>query len=117
MSAPSSPLAPWPYPRWIAHRGAGKLAPENTLAAFRMGAQYGYRMFECDAKLSSDGVPFLMHDAWASSSLKDWPNVELSGWLKRQQESPPRFRALRSGHVCTITPSAASPCNRFSTRN
>ncbi|MEO6274612.1 MAG: glycerophosphodiester phosphodiesterase, partial [Rhodoferax sp.] len=21
----------WPYPRWIAHRGAGKLAPENTL--------------------------------------------------------------------------------------
>ena len=63
MSAPSSPLAPWPYPRWIAHRGAGKLAPENTLAAFRLGAQYGYRMFECDAKLSSDGVPFLMHDA------------------------------------------------------
>ncbi|CAN7259300.1 glycerophosphodiester phosphodiesterase [Acidovorax sp. LjRoot194] len=54
---------PWPYPRWIAHRGAGKLAPENTLAAFRLGAQHGYRMFECDAKLSADGVPFLMHDA------------------------------------------------------
>ncbi|HAJ12291.1 MAG: glycerophosphodiester phosphodiesterase [Hydrogenophaga sp.] len=54
---------PWPYPRWIAHRGAGKLAPENTLAAFRVGAQHGYRMFECDAKLSADGVPFLMHDA------------------------------------------------------
>jgi glycerophosphoryl diester phosphodiesterase len=53
----------WPYPRWVAHRGAGKLAPENTLAAFRLGAQYGYRMFECDAKLSADGVPFLMHDA------------------------------------------------------
>ena len=55
--------APWPYPFWIAHRGAGKLAPENTLAAFRLGAQHGYRMFECDAKLSADGVPFLMHDA------------------------------------------------------
>lgn len=54
---------PWPYPRWIAHRGAGKLAPENTLAAFRLGAQYGWRMFECDAKLSADGVPFLLHDA------------------------------------------------------
>lgn len=53
----------WPYPRWIAHRGAGKLAPENTLAAFRLGAAYGYRMFECDVKLSADGVPFLMHDA------------------------------------------------------
>lgn len=52
----------WPYPRWIAHRGAGKLAPENTLAAFRLGANHGYRMFECDVKLSLDGVPFLMHD-------------------------------------------------------
>ena len=53
----------WPYPRWVAHRGAGKLAPENTLAAFRVGADQGYRMFECDVKLSADGVPFLMHDA------------------------------------------------------
>ena len=52
----------WPYPRWVAHRGAGKLAPENTLAAFKRGAREGYRMFECDVKLSSDGVPFLLHD-------------------------------------------------------
>jgi glycerophosphoryl diester phosphodiesterase len=52
----------WPYPMWIAHRGAGKLAPENTLAAFRLGAQHGYRAFECDVKLSVDGVPFLLHD-------------------------------------------------------
>ena len=54
--------ASWPYPRWIAHRGAGTLAPENTLAAFRAGAAHGYRMFECDTKLSADGVPFLLHD-------------------------------------------------------
>jgi glycerophosphoryl diester phosphodiesterase len=52
----------WPYPCWIAHRGAGKLAPENTLAAFRHGASHGYRAFECDVKLSADGVPFLLHD-------------------------------------------------------
>ncbi len=56
-------MKPWPYPRWVAHRGAGRLAPENTLAAFRLGAEHGYRMFECDVKLSADGVPFLMHDA------------------------------------------------------
>ena len=55
--------SPWPYPRWIAHRGAGKLAPENTLAAFRVGASHGFRAFECDVKLSADGVPFLLHDA------------------------------------------------------
>jgi glycerophosphoryl diester phosphodiesterase len=53
----------WPYPAWIAHRGAGKLAPENTLAAFRVGAGHGYRAFECDVKLSADGVPFLLHDS------------------------------------------------------
>ncbi|MBA4214902.1 MAG: glycerophosphodiester phosphodiesterase [Polaromonas sp.] len=55
-------LPAWPYPRWIAHRGAGKLAPENTLSAFRLGAAHGYRMAECDAKLSADGVVFLLHD-------------------------------------------------------
>jgi glycerophosphoryl diester phosphodiesterase len=64
MNAPHDTLAPhWPYPRWIAHRGAGKLAPENTLAAFRLGATHGFCMFECDVKLSADGVPFLLHDA------------------------------------------------------
>ena len=55
--------ADWHLPLWIAHRGAGKLAPENTLAAFRLGAAHGYRAFECDVKLSADGVPFLLHDA------------------------------------------------------
>jgi len=53
----------WPLPFWIAHRGAGKLAPENTLAAFREGARHGWRAFECDVKLSADGLPFLLHDA------------------------------------------------------
>ncbi len=61
----------WPYPRWIAHRGAGKLAPENTLAAFRLGANHGYRMFECDVKLSLDGVPFLMHDTTLQRTTSD----------------------------------------------
>ena len=57
------PSWPWSLPFWVAHRGAGKLAPENTLAAFREGARHGYRAFECDVKLSADGVPFLLHDA------------------------------------------------------
>jgi glycerophosphoryl diester phosphodiesterase len=56
-------MKPSPWPLWIAHRGAGKLAPENTLAAFRLGAQHGCNAFECDVKLSADGVPFLLHDA------------------------------------------------------
>ena len=57
-----SSLPAWPYPRYCAHRGAGKLAPENTLAAFRLGYDHGYRMAEFDVKLSADGVAFLLHD-------------------------------------------------------
>ena len=57
------PLPPWPYPRLMAHRGAGKLAPENTLAALRLGASFGHSAFEFDVKLSADGKSFLLHDA------------------------------------------------------
>lgn len=53
---------PWRHCRWLAHRGAGTLAPENTLAAFRLGHSHGCQAFECDVKLSADGVAFLLHD-------------------------------------------------------
>lgn len=101
---------PWPYPRWIAHRGAGKLAPENTLAAFRLGAQHGYRMAECDAKLSADGQVFLLHDdtldrttdgqgiaghlAWAELSLRDagsWHSRQYAGERLPTLEGVARF--------------------------
>lgn len=74
----------WPYPFWIAHRGAGKRAPENTLAAFREGAAQGFGMFECDVKLSADAVPFLLHDSSLERTTSglgtagDWPWVALS---------------------------------------
>jgi glycerophosphoryl diester phosphodiesterase len=86
-----SSLQSWPYPRWIAHRGAGRQAPENTLAAFRLGAQLGYRAFECDVKLSRDGVPFLLHDATLDRTTpavgkagdRDWAELsrlDAGGW-------------------------------------
>ena len=53
----------WPYPRIVAHRGGGSLAPENTLAAVRMGQSLGYRAHEFDVKLSKDNVAMLLHDA------------------------------------------------------
>lgn len=52
----------WPYPRVVAHRGGGTLAPENTLAAIDVGARLGLRMIEFDAKLSADNIVFLLHD-------------------------------------------------------
>ena len=73
-------MKPWPYPLWIAHRGAGKLAPENTLAAFRVGAAHGYRAFECDVKLSADGVPFLLHDATLERTTSGFGTASVQSW-------------------------------------
>lgn len=52
----------WNYPTLLSHRGAGKQAPENTLAAVRLGAQHGFKMMEYDVKLSRDGEAILLHD-------------------------------------------------------
>lgn len=52
----------WPYPRMIAHRGGGVLAPENTMAGLRAGHAAGFRGVEFDVMLASDRVPVLMHD-------------------------------------------------------
>lgn len=46
-----------------AHRGGAALAPENTLAAFDHARQLGVDGFELDVRLSSDGVPVVIHDA------------------------------------------------------
>lgn len=56
-------MASWSYPRLVAHRGGGSLAPENTLAACEVGWRHGYRAAEVDAVLSADEVPVLLHDS------------------------------------------------------
>lgn len=50
------------YPRILAHRCGGALAPENTLAGLRLAARLGCRGVEFDVMLSADGVPLLIHD-------------------------------------------------------
>ena len=111
---------PWPYPRWVAHRGAGKLAPENTLAAFKLGASHGYRMFECDVKLSADEVLFMLHDAtlerttsgrgtagelpWASLAQLDagsWHSPAYQGEPLASFETIARY-CLDNGHFLNI---------------
>ncbi len=52
----------WPYPKIVAHRGGGTLAPENTLAGLRAGLAYGFRAVEFDVMLSQDGIGVVMHD-------------------------------------------------------
>jgi glycerophosphoryl diester phosphodiesterase len=50
------------YPRIIAHRCGGALAPENSLAGLAAAARIGCRGVEFDTMLAADGVPILMHD-------------------------------------------------------
>ena len=50
-------------PRIIGHRGAAATAPENTLEGFRAAAAEGAGWVEFDVRLSSDGVPVVIHDA------------------------------------------------------
>jgi glycerophosphoryl diester phosphodiesterase len=52
----------WPFQRILAHRGAGVLAPENTLVALRVAASLGFGGVEFDVKLAACGTPVLMHD-------------------------------------------------------
>lgn len=50
-------------PEIIAHRGASRERPENTLAAFRRAAELGADGCEFDVHLHADGVLRVHHDA------------------------------------------------------
>lgn len=82
----------WPYPTIVAHRGGGKLAPENTLAAIDMGAEWGHTMIEFDVKLSLDEQIFLLHDdtldrtsnGWGIAGQQPWQNLatlDVGSWF------------------------------------
>ena len=50
------------YPLVVAHRGGAGLAPENTLAAFRMALEVGADAIELDVRLTRDGRVAVIHD-------------------------------------------------------
>ncbi|ASK63271.1 glycerophosphodiester phosphodiesterase [Virgibacillus phasianinus] len=67
----------------IAHRGASKLAPENTLPAFQLAYELGAEGIETDVQLTKDQIPVLMHDEGLKRTtngygyLKDYTYKEL----------------------------------------
>lgn len=54
------------------HRGAGELAPENTLEAFELGWKLG-TWPEADLRTTKDGVIVAFHDANFERTVKDAP--------------------------------------------
>jgi glycerophosphoryl diester phosphodiesterase len=56
----------------IAHRGARSLAPENTLAAARLGLEIGADLWELDVAETADGELVVLHD----DTLERTSNVE-----------------------------------------
>lgn len=88
---------PFPLPRWIAHRGGGSLAPENTLAGIRLAARLGYKAVEFDVMLSGNGTPVLIHDETLERTTNgvgrvcDTPDSILLALDAGQGERIPRF--------------------------
>lgn len=50
------------------------------MAAFRLGAEHGFGMFECDVKLSADGEPFLLHDTELDRTTNGCGMAGLQTW-------------------------------------
>jgi len=96
----------WPYPRVIAHRGGGLLAPENTLAGMKLARNLGFMGVEFDVMLTEDGAPILMHDETlerttdgsgpvAQASYSEIADLDAGAWFGNEYigESVPSFAA------------------------
>lgn len=55
----------------INHRGYNMEAPENTLPAYKLSKQYGFKYVECDVSFTSDDVPVLLHDATINRTARN----------------------------------------------
>jgi len=52
----------WPLPFVIAHRGASRIAPENTLSSLKKAKAFHASCVECDVQLTRDYQPIIFHD-------------------------------------------------------
>lgn len=66
----------------VNHRGYNFIAPENTLIAYEMSAQYGFKYVETDVLFTSDGVPVLMHDDTINRTARNSDGTTLSETIK-----------------------------------
>ena len=101
-SYPDIPSSP---PLVIAHRGASKDAPENTLAAFNLAFELGADGIKADFRLTKDGEIVCIHDpdtkrvaeknlVVAESTMAELMELDVGGWKneKFQDEYIPTLR-------------------------
>jgi glycerophosphoryl diester phosphodiesterase len=104
-------MKPWPYPRIIAHRGGGALAPENTLAGMRKAKELGFAGVEFDVMLAADATLILMHDqtlarttsgsgAIAQTTYRDLLKLDAGSWYSPQHAGEPVPSFARAGQLC-----------------
>ena len=70
----------------VAHRGAGAVAPENTMEAYRQAVEMGADALEVDVHLTSDGKLAVIHDETAERT------TDLSGSIESMT-----MKQLRTG--------------------
>ncbi|MCG7366638.1 glycerophosphodiester phosphodiesterase [Pantoea sp. ACRSH] len=103
----------WPYPHIVAHRGGGKLAPENTLAAIDVGAEWGHTMIEFDAKLSQDRQIFLLHDDTLDRTSNGWGVAGEQPWSKLVQlDAGSWFSKAFDGEPLALLSDVAARCRQ-----
>lgn len=61
----------------INHRGY-TTAPENTLPAYKLSKQVGFKYVECDVSMTSDRVPVLLHDDTINRTARNPDGTEIS---------------------------------------
>lgn len=67
-------------PQVVGHRGALALAPENTMAAFRLAAHLGIDAVEFDVQRTADGVPIVIHDDTLDRTTSGHGRVRETRW-------------------------------------
>ncbi len=99
------------YPRIIAHRCGGALAPENTLAGLRLAARLGCRGVEFDVMLSDDGFPVLIHDERLERTTDGRGNVASKSLAAlRALDAGIRHGAAFGGEAIPILEDALATC-------
>src|ERR1700752_21781 len=85
-------------PLIIGHRGASALAPENTMAAFRLAYDAGADGIEVDVRLRADGIPVVIHDEdlrrpcglnkrVSDCSLDELKSFEFGSWFSQKTKT------------------------------